>query len=151
MQLLSGLMAQIFRVVQEQKSLMKCVNKALESCGITTRKRSRKKLQLPKLLKQLKVRHYRHPNSRLKVLWVISTGGFSLSRAQSNRQSSYYISVFALNWADTSRDPLHGNSALVIRWKSFPGHGRRQSRQSLKGRHVVRRCPISGTQGCYLG
>lgn len=99
----------------------------------STRKRWRKKLQLPKLLKHLKVRHYRHPNSRVKVLWVNSTGGFSLSRAQSSRQSSYYISVFALNWADTSRYPLHGNSALVIRWKSFPGHSRRQSRKSLKG------------------
>lgn len=58
MQLLSELMAQIFRAVQEQKSLMNCVNKALEFCGILPRvKGEEKKVQLPKLLKQLKVRH----------------------------------------------------------------------------------------------
>lgn len=68
MQLLSQLMAQKIREAQEQNSQVKCVNKALESCGILLPRV--KKLQLPKLLKQLKVRHFDIPTpaSRVKVL-----------------------------------------------------------------------------------
>ncbi len=148
MQLLSGLMAQIFRVVQERKSLMKFVNNALESCGILPRVKGEEKSATSQAVKTTQGASLSTSQLLRKSARMISTGAFSLSRAQ----SSYYISVFSLKWADTSRDPLHGNSALVFRWKSFPGHGRGQStHESLKGRHVVRKCPISGTEGCCLG